>query len=429
MALIEVKLRPLGPWRPGHAAGDRERVDAVYHSDALFSAMTHAMRSLGWMEEWLDATARAAGDPVVRLSSLFPFSGKTRLVAPPKSSWPPSQGTRLYLHGISLVPLEVVKSGMGDDSRWNADGESGCLLPSGSSVPFRVVMRSAAAVDRLGTGVEPHRTACLEFAPNAGFWGVFQTSDKTWEARVKSAFRLLADSGFGGERSRGWGRSAEPTFSDAGQLFGQGKPDGLWWLLSLYSPDSGDAIDWSKSEYEANVRAGWTDSPSGTARKKHVRLLSEGSVLSAPTLRGRAVDVAPDCFPHPVWRNGFALAIPLPAIQPANVGQPFLAAAAFQAAITEQPVQEPEVAVQLEALVQPEALVEPEALVQPEALVEPEAVVQPEVALEPELVFETEPPVEPEVVIEAEPVLSPEIIFESGPPDEPAVDVPEEVAQ
>ena len=29
-------------------------------------------------------------------------------------------------------------------------------------------------------------------------------------------------------------------------------------------------------------------------------------------LRGRAVDVAPDGFPHPAWRAGFALAVPVP---------------------------------------------------------------------------------------------------------------------
>ncbi len=29
---------------------------------------------------------------------------------------------------------------------------------------------------------------------------------------MKAAFRLLADSGFGGERSRGWGRSETPEF-------------------------------------------------------------------------------------------------------------------------------------------------------------------------------------------------------------------------
>ena len=45
MAMIEVRLRPSGPWRAGHRTGDRERVDAIYHS--------------------LQALAQLPGDPMV----------------------------------------------------------------------------------------------------------------------------------------------------------------------------------------------------------------------------------------------------------------------------------------------------------------------------------------------------------------------------
>jgi CRISPR type III-A-associated RAMP protein Csm4 len=313
MSLIEVKLRPTGPWRVGHHSGDRERVEVVYHSDALFSAVTLAMQSLGWLEEWLDATARAAAEPVVRFSSLFPFTGKTRLVAPPKTVWPPANSGKLYLQGAKLIPLEIVKNGVVEESRWAVDGESECLLPMGVSAPFRVSMRTAAAVDRLTGVAEAHRTACLEFAGNAGWWGVFSVSDSVWEARVKSALRLLADSGFGGERSRGWGRAGEPQFSDASHLFAQKGADGVWWLLSMYSPHESDVVDWSGGEYAAAVRSGWADSPAGMAAKKNVRMIEAGSVLAAASLAGRAVDVAPEGFPHPVYRAGFALAMPVPA--------------------------------------------------------------------------------------------------------------------
>src|ERR1022692_1086521 len=120
MALIEVRLRPTGPWRVGHHAGDRERVVVVYHSDALYSAITHAMRALGWLEEWL-------ASPVARFSSLFPFIGKTRLIAPPKTSWPPANPGKLYLQGAKLVPLEVARNGVADESRWGVDGGAECL--------------------------------------------------------------------------------------------------------------------------------------------------------------------------------------------------------------------------------------------------------------------------------------------------------------
>jgi hypothetical protein len=43
-------------------------------------------------------------------------------------------------------------------------------------------------------------------------------------------------------------------------------------------------------------------------------MIQEGSVLAAAgPIRGSATDVAPDGFAHPVYRAGFALAIPVPA--------------------------------------------------------------------------------------------------------------------
>ncbi|HEY2018408.1 MAG TPA: hypothetical protein VGH38_33110, partial [Bryobacteraceae bacterium] len=315
MGLTEVKLRPTGPWRVGHHSGDKERVDVIYRSDALFSAMTHAMRVLGWMDEWLDATARAEGAPAVRLSSLFPFIGKTRLITPPRSTWPPANAGKIYLQGLRLVPLDVAKGGAIDESRWSADGASECLIPAGASSPFQVSVRTSAAVDRLTGASEPHKTACLEFAPNAGWWGVFDAVDSLWDGRVRAAFRLLADSGFGGERSRGWGRALEPQFSTASSLFPQGTPDGPWWLLSLYSPHEGDGVEWSKGSYSAVVRSGWADSPAGSGLKKSVRMIEEGSVLVASGLRGRAVDVAPEGFGHPVYRSGIGLAVALGAME------------------------------------------------------------------------------------------------------------------
>ena len=313
MRLLEVRLRPTTPWRVGHGAGDRERVDVVYQSDSLFSAITHAMKSLGWLEEWLAATAQNEGAPAVRFSSLFPFIGKTRLVAPPKTWWPPANPGRLHTEAAKLIPLDVVRNGIVDESRFMVDGETGCMYNTGSGAPVQIVLRTAAAIDRLTGVADPHRIACLEFAPNAGWWGVFAVEDPLWEARVKSAFRLLADSGFGGERSRGWGRAAAPEFSDASSLLPtKANEDSAWWLLSVYSPDANDAVDWSRGEYAATQRGGWTDSQSGIAPKKQVRVLEEGSVVVAPSLRGRVVDVAPDGFAHPVYRAGFALAVPAP---------------------------------------------------------------------------------------------------------------------
>ena len=80
---LVIKLRPTGPWRIGPDSGERHDVDSVYHSDSLYSAITGAMSILGFLEDWLSATARNPEGPAVRFSSLFPFQNEIGFVIPP----------------------------------------------------------------------------------------------------------------------------------------------------------------------------------------------------------------------------------------------------------------------------------------------------------------------------------------------------------
>ena len=219
---LVVKLRPTGPWRIGPDSGARNRVDSIYHSDSLYSAVTSAMARLGSLDEWLDATARGE-TPVVCFSSCFPYQDGTRFVIPPRTVWPPaSLSARVRWKGARFVPLEIVQSVLAgkalDDNRWTVDGPSECLVPAGRNGPFRTSVRWSAAVDRLTGATERHSTACIEFRADAGWWTAVSFADDAaasrWKEPVKAAFRLLADTGFGGERSRGWGRAAAPEFVD-----------------------------------------------------------------------------------------------------------------------------------------------------------------------------------------------------------------------
>jgi CRISPR/Cas system CSM-associated protein Csm4 (group 5 of RAMP superfamily) len=89
------------------------------------------------------------------------------------------------------------------------------------------------------------------------------------------------------------------------------------WLLSLFSPASADSVDWARGNYTVMARGGRIDSPAGSGElKKQVRMVAEGSVVySSTALSGTAADVAPDGFAHPVFRAGFAVAIPLPEVR------------------------------------------------------------------------------------------------------------------
>jgi len=429
---LVVKLRPAGPWRIGSDSGARNRVDAIYHSDSLYSAVCSAMARLGSLEDWLDATARAAA-PAVCFGSCFPFLEEYLCVVPPRTVWPPAPAgisTNVRWKSARFAPLEVVRAVLAgqklDESRWSLDGTSECLAPAGRPGPFRTSLRSSAAVDRLTGAPERHSIACIEFRAGCGLWTVASFLDQAardrWQAPVKAAFRLLADSGFGGERSRGWGRSEPPEFlegdlpdmllpppphSGAGRgthdlggsaclptalpaaehvadsvaapsdqsPFPASAPDEIQaqaaasavssvevgssvavlemeapvetlvefapsepepetetepaiaatvagapqshWLLSLYTPAPADTVDWRRGNYSVLTRGGRVESSAGSGGlKKQLQMIAEGSVLSAASEpRGSATDVGPDGFPHPVYRAGFAVAIPLPEVR------------------------------------------------------------------------------------------------------------------
>jgi CRISPR type III-A-associated RAMP protein Csm4 len=326
MSALLIKLRPTGPWRIGPDSGDRDRVDRIYHSDSLFSAVSGAMASLGELDPWLEATARAA-EPAVRFSSCFPFYGDTLYVVPPRNVWPPPPSAKVRFKGARFVPLKVVETLLAGrtlaEENWAIDGASECLIAGGAQGPFRVSVRSNAAIDRNGDGVAPHSIACLEFTPGGGLWLIASFADEAarqrWNGPLQGAFRLLADSGFGGGRSRGWGRSEMPEIveSELRQLLLNSAEDsGAYWLLSMFHPAESDAIDWQHGNYALSTRGGRVESHGD--EKKPTRMLTEGSVIVSPSAPvGAASDVAPENFAHPVYRSGFALAIPIPLARPA----------------------------------------------------------------------------------------------------------------
>lgn len=335
---VLIRLRPLGPWRYGTGEGGKDRVDKIFRSDRLYSAITLAMRQFGFLEEWLDATARASVAQVI-LSSLFPYQGDSLFAAPPRTLWPPpaslvTSPSPVFLSKIrwtaaQFVPVTVIDSMLTGRpilaEQWMPDPESGCLLRRDrpSTSPFRVVVRTRAAVDRLSqTAAHIDSFACVEFESTSGLWCIVRFADANaemqWRDKIKAAFRLLADTGFGGGRTIGWGQTAEPDFQDgawpnlllprtarASASNSANGENAAYWLLSLYSPSQSDSPDWSSGDYELVTR--------GSPAKKTARMISEGSVLVASQEpSGTAINVAPDGHEHPVYRAGFALALRLP---------------------------------------------------------------------------------------------------------------------
>jgi CRISPR-associated protein Csm4 len=338
----------------------------VLHSDALYSAITLALIELGQGGEWLAATAGHSGGSRVRLSSCFPFVDDVLFLTPPETHWPPPASLRIRWEGAQYVPAAVAAQLLTGkplvEDHYVVDGVSECLLPVIRNLPvaspFRVAIRSRAAVDRMGAGVEPFRVACVEFSKGAGIWMAFTFADvesaKRWTPALQGALRLIADSGLGGERSSGWGRFEQPEFTegDLGQLLFSGRyrtpheVEGQW-LLSLFSPSADEKVDWQQGSYRVITRTGRV---AGSGEDKRANnMIAEGGVLVSPEpLRGAARDVAPEGSPHPVYRAGFALAIPIGKMIPAPPPKPPLEeipgppiSPAPQHAVNEEPVATP----------------------------------------------------------------------------------------
>jgi CRISPR type III-A-associated RAMP protein Csm4 len=149
-----------------------------------------------------------------------------------------------------------------------------------------------------------------------------------WAGPVRAALRLLADSGLGGERSSGWGRCEKIEFregvlpdlvvslkaSEEVATDGEAPPASAYWLLSLFAPADTDAVNWARGNYSLLTRGGRVGSHAAHgALKRLSKMVAEGAVIfSEAPPAGAALDVAPEGVPHPVYRAGFALALPIP---------------------------------------------------------------------------------------------------------------------
>jgi CRISPR type III-A-associated RAMP protein Csm4 len=305
---------------------------------------------LGLLEAWLEATARAESPKVV-FSSLFPFQAETLFAPPPATVWPPPAAalrigspafaTKVRWSAARFAPLPLIETLLLSQrllaDQWLTDSDSACLLRRDrpQSSPYRTTTRTQAAVDRVSRNYEPHSLACVEFESGAGLWALATFEDDSaadeWKDRLRAAFRLLSDTGFGGRRSSGWGQVSKIEISEGtwpGLLFpklsrrkrddraGSNGDATEHWLLSLFVPAGADEVDWAQGSYSVTTRGGYVESSNGSGgSKKLVRMITEGSVLaSAKAPKGSAVDVAPEGLGRAAYRAGFALSMTLPAI-------------------------------------------------------------------------------------------------------------------
>jgi CRISPR-associated protein Csm4 len=175
-------------------------------------------------------------------------------------------------------------------------------------------VRPRVTVDRQQSLSTLYHMGQVYFRQGCGFYLLVDDKGPDGAAHrcyLESALHTLGELGLGGRRSVGLGQfdigPAQEVSPPAASV-----PEAHL-LMSLYHPardEVGGGI-LKGARYELIVRRGWIFSPDDASqRRRSVRMLAEGALLPwAPT--GDMLNAAPLGFPHPVYRSGIALTLPV----------------------------------------------------------------------------------------------------------------------
>lgn len=324
-----------------HGMG-QEETSPTMPSDSLFAALVARLaRSAEAAQVQQFCQPFVEGNPPFVISSTFPRAGAVRFFPPPQASRrPPKEkidgqdakafkrvafvSEKLFhrlLEGKMLSELTDVRT-MQSEKLWLTEEEFQSL-PAELQKEGRVwgeEQRPRVTLDRASQASTLFFTGQVTFAPGCGLWFGLRwlTEDAALKKQVGGLLNDLALAGLGAERNSGLG---------AAEIQGSGEislpdPSGAWVSLGRYLPaaDEISILGNPASAYTLKNVGGWLDSPMKTGqRRKSINLLAEGSVLGAwpGKTPGRIEDVRPryqgaeDPLGHPVYRNGFALAVGL----------------------------------------------------------------------------------------------------------------------
>lgn len=340
------RLRFQGPVHFGLAGIGLEAVEDRLSSDSLTSALVNAF-SLIEGSEGADAMVRAlaSNDPAFRLSSLFPFgpdiedpSRPVEALVRPLALPPVVQDSafgrfRKDLKSVAYLHPEDFLAWTGDTPLTDMELER--LVARSQTLTqdwWKEETRPRVALDRESQNSSIWSQSALWFRKDerdsdgrltrtgAGLYGLVKFDDESWKASLEAAFRVLGDTGLGGERTYGLGLFR----------FGGFEPLSPVWkeilkvkrsrrvLLSLYYPSETErqGLAQALEAWEFVERRGYIVSGRNAMglKRKRVRMLVEGSVVKKP-LCGAMADVTPDNasalgIPHRVYRSGLAFLVP-----------------------------------------------------------------------------------------------------------------------
>lgn len=325
---IIYKLEPRASFHIGERGVGIERTSEIVHSDTLFAAIVCAWRALG---EEMDGKGNMnllkpffsdPDQPPFRLSSAFPYVKDVLLLPAPLTK----PGHDKKLKKVEFLSRSVLTSGKLGDS---AEMQSGKVrltydekkrVLDGSTDPDREFIWKSGhdavvprvTVDRISSASEIYHCGTLLFSEGCGIYFWVELRDESYEKYLNRAVDFLSEEGIGGERSSGHGQFSYE--GPKGEKLPAMNGDEAYMTLSLYHPTCAEVRDGALDDAAYNLVncRGWIYSPDGgSQRRRTVRMITEGSVLSRPVM-GNIKDVSPDTWDHhPVYRYGLALTIPV----------------------------------------------------------------------------------------------------------------------
>ena len=330
MSVYSVRLRPRGAFHLGERGIGYEETSELVRADTLFGALCSVWAQL-YGEEAVgeDLLPHAAGpwEPPFLFSSAFPRAGSVRFY--PKPLLPPPGGDPAEWKDVKWLSEQAFTAWLvhrpSDRIVKVHDGvvaltEAECqtlereLSDWQPDTPLWGVWR----VPRVTLDVVTHASELwhfgrLHFRPECGLhlWvDLRRLNDRLW-----TALRLLGDVGLGGDRSAGHGlfdlefSEETPPWPASDTRFVTLSPV---YPCPPHAPDQVAELLQDGCAYRLLTRTGWIGTALPTPyRRKAVRLVEEGSVLTGSTHRvwGGLADVTPDHvpdLPHRVYRWGYA---------------------------------------------------------------------------------------------------------------------------
>ncbi len=293
------------------------------HSDAILAALMQVYSQWGLDPEDLKSMVLSSAFPLVKDGQkthyFFP-----KVFFPEVKGFDEEKGFAKKLKKIAWLDYESFEALANGKFQFMETALKDSYYSNGPRPLMQSNIRLRTRVGRDQEDTRPYYIDELNFSAESGLYFLCYNLDAAQLKQLRTALRMLKDSGIGTDRSVGKG-----NFYFTETDLELNLPDQANYALNLGVFLPNNLEEWKQltqtenHRYELLQRGGWFDGSSAFIgrRKNSVNMIREGGLWSNPQgsgllVRGRVADLAPQSLikeglGHPVYRSGKSLFIPL----------------------------------------------------------------------------------------------------------------------